>query len=191
MGKPTFAPTPVPEITSTGQFVPSAGEAVFPPFDKSTFVPQLIWLAILFGLLYALMSRVALPRIARVLDDRRGRIQRDLDEAARMKTETDAALKAYEEALASARGRAHAIAKETRDRITGEVDRERKRVDAEIATRIADTEKRIATTKAQALANVGDIATDTASAIVGRLLGEDVALADIRAAVATASSARR
>lgn len=165
---------------------PGAKSEGLPQFNPEFFSSQLFWLTITFIALYMFLSRVALPRIGQVVEARRTRIQRDLEEAQRMKAETDAALKAYEEALASARGKAQGIAKETRDRITAEVDRERHRVDSEIAAKVAETEKRIATNKAQALASVGDIATDTASAIVNRLLGEDVAAADVKAAVAAA-----
>ena len=35
----------------------------FPPFASETFASQLLWFALAFGLLYWLMSRVALPRI--------------------------------------------------------------------------------------------------------------------------------
>ena len=49
------------------------------------------------------MSKIALPRIGSVIEERKQRIQRDLDEAERLKTETDQALKEYETALAEAR----------------------------------------------------------------------------------------
>ncbi|MFM9942314.1 MAG: F0F1 ATP synthase subunit B [Hyphomicrobiaceae bacterium] len=158
-----------------------------PQFNPEFFTSQLFWLAVTFAALYMFLSKVALPRIGQVVEARRNRIQRDLEEAQRMKTETDAALKSYEEALASARGKAQGIAKETRERISAEVDRERQRVDAEIATKVAETEKSIAANKTRALASVGDIATETAGAIVGRLLGEDVSVSDIKAAVAAAA----
>ena len=176
---------PTAELT-TGLYLPTAGEAkgAFPPFDPSSFVPQLVWLALTFGLLYYLMSRIALPRIGEVVEARRDRIQRDLDEAGRMKTETDAALKAYEEALAGARGKAQGIAKETRDRLAAEMERERARVDVEIAAKVADTEKRIGETKVRALASVNEIAAETAGAIVGKLLGQDVGINEIKSAVA-------
>lgn len=175
------------ETVTTAVHVPTAdshGKGGFPPFDTHTFAPQLVWLAIIFGALYWVLSRVALPRIGSVIEERRDRIQRDLAEAERMKAETDAALKAYEQAMAEARGKAQGIARDTRETLAADIDRERQRVDAEIATKIAATEKQIADTKARALASVNDIAVDTASAIVQRLIGKDVPASEIAAALA-------
>ena len=59
-----------------------AAKGVFPPFDVSTFPAQLFWLVITFGTLYFVMSRIALPRVAKILDTRRLRIGNDLDVAA-------------------------------------------------------------------------------------------------------------
>ncbi len=154
-----------------------------PQLNVPDFSPQLIWLALTFGALYFLLSRVALPRIGEVLEERADRIQRDLDEAARLKGETEKALAGYEKALADARGNASALAKETQARVSAEVDKERARVDNEIAGKLVDAESRIAATKAQALSSVNDIATDTATAIIGRLLGQDARPEEVAAAV--------
>lgn len=155
----------------------------FPPFDPHTFAPQLVWLLIAFGALYLLLSRLALPRIGEVIGERRDRIERDLAAAEKLKSDTDAALKAYEKALADARGNAQALAKTTRDGITAQLDAERQRADREIAAKLAETDKRIADTKTRALAGVNDIATDTAGAIVSRLIGKDVPAEEIRRAL--------
>ncbi len=84
----------------------------FPPFDPATWGSQVFWLAITFGALLLLMRRVALPRIGGILEDRANRIAGDLAEAGRLKEETDAAIAAYEQALAEARQNGHAIAAE-------------------------------------------------------------------------------
>ena len=160
------------------------GGAKFPPFDPGSFAPQLVWLAICFGALYMLLSRVALPKIGGVLAERSDRIQRDLAEAERMKAETDAALKAYEQSLADARGKAQTIAKDTRDRIAAQLDSDRQKADHENAAKVADMEKQIAANKARALASVSDIAADAAGSIVAKLLGRDIPADEIRKALA-------
>lgn len=159
-------------MTETG--VPQEAHSTgFPPFNASTFSSQIFWLVIVFGVLYLLMSRLALPRIASVIADRRNRVSSDLEGAALAKEQTDAAIAAYEKALAEARAKAHAIAQETRDRLSAETDRQRHETEAELAGKIAKAEESIAKTKTAALANVRLVAVDVAGAIVSRLLGED------------------
>lgn len=144
---------------------------VFPPFNPDTFASQLLWLAITFGFLYVLISRVAIPRIGGILESRRTRIEGDLKEAERLRLETERASAAYEEALAQARANAHAIAEETRQGIRADIEGKRAKVEAELAQKVAEAEARIAATKAAALANVDDIAADTAAALVTQLSG--------------------
>ena len=143
-----------------------------PPLDATTFAPQLFWLVIAFVRSTCCLAQ-ALPRIGRVIEERRERIDRDLREAERLKVETDAALKTYEAAHAEARGRAQGIAKETRDKLAAEAERARHKVDAELNSKLAATEKQIAQTKARALAGVNQIAAETAGAIVAKLIGQE------------------
>ncbi|MEZ5923758.1 MAG: F0F1 ATP synthase subunit B [Hyphomicrobiaceae bacterium] len=159
------------------------GKKAFPPLDPTHFSSQLIWFAIAFGALYLIMSRVALPKIGAVIDERKARIRRDLDEAERMKGETEKALKAYEQAVAEARGNASQIAQATRDKLKTEVDGERQRVEKEIADRLAKAEAQIKSATASAMAKVGDIASDTAESIVGELVGLKVGRDEVAGAV--------
>ncbi len=154
-----------------------------PQLDFATFTPQLIWLAITFIGLYLLMARVALPRIGGVIEQRRSKIADDLDAAQTLKNDTDKAIAAYEQELAEARAKAHAIAQETRDQLNAEVEAERNKVDAEIAEKVANAEKAIAATKAQALKDVRKIAGDVAGDIVRQLTGSRVAKAAVTRAI--------
>lgn len=167
------------------------GPKVFPPFNKETFPTQLTWLGITFILLYVLMSKLALPRIGSILDERRSRIEGDIAEAGRFKNESEAAITAYETALAEARNRAHAIAGETRDKINAEADGRRRQIEAELATELEAAEKTIADGKTKAMANVEAIAAEAASAIVEKLIGKTVSGEAVRAAVATATKGSR
>ncbi len=161
-----------------------AGTKVFPPFQKDTFASQLIWLAIFFIGLYVLMSRVAIPRIGGIMAARANKISGDLAEAARFKQQSDAALAAYEKALADARARAQALAAETRDKLNALAEGNRKALEGKLNEKLAAAEKTIAATKTAAMANVRGIATDTAAAIVERLIGAAPASSAVDAAIA-------
>jgi F-type H+-transporting ATPase subunit b len=156
---------------------------LFPPFDSTSFASQLLWLAITFGIFYLLMSRVAIPRISGILGVRRDRIARDLDEAQRLKEESDAALAAYEQELTEARNSAHAIAQEARDKAKVEADAKRGAVESKLNEKLASSEKKIADIKAKALGEVDGIASDAVTQIVRELIGGTVTKADAAKAV--------
>jgi F-type H+-transporting ATPase subunit b len=171
--------------------VPGGHKGVFPPFNKETFPTQLTWLGITFILLYVMMAKVALPRIGSILEERRGHIDGAIAEAERFKRDSEAAVAAYEKALAEARGKAHAIAGATRDKLNAEADERRKAIEAQLAEKLAAAETTIADTKAKAMANVEAIATEAASAIVEKLIGKTPSSDAVRTAVAGATRGGR
>lgn len=172
--------------TETGVPGGQSGQGTFPPFNADSFSSQLLWLAITFGLFYFLMSKIALPRISSILETRSDRIAQDLDEANRLKDESDEAIAAYEQELAEAKSRAHGIAQEARDSAKAELDAKRAAVEAEMNAKVAEAEKRIAGIKSKAMSEVGGIAEDTTAALVSQLMSGKVSKADIASAVAAA-----
>lgn len=175
--------------TTTGtEVAQDAGQTkVFPPLHQPDFSPQIIWLAITFAALYLLLSRVVLPRIGEVIDERKDRIRRDLEAAERLKDETDKALQGYEKALADARGNASAIAKDTHAKLNAEVDAERQKVEAALNGKLADAERSIAATKDKAMQSVNDIAADTAAALASALSGQNITVDEAKRAVTSAA----
>ena len=164
-----------------------AGEEPFPPFDATYFPSQLLWLAITFTALYLLLVRVALPRLGGILEDRRDRIASDLDQAERLKQQSDEAIADYEKALAEARARAFAVAEEAREAAKQKAAGRQAEVEADLKSRLADAEKRIGEIKQKALADVDAVAADVAEAVVERLLGERPSAGEVGDAVAAAS----
>ena len=158
----------------------------FPPFDSSTFPSQLLWLAITFGLFYLFLKKVVLPRIGGILEVRSDRIAQDLDQAARMKEEADAAIAAYEQELADAKAKANAIGQSARDTAKAEAKTERKQVEASLESKLSDAEGRIALIKDAAMRDVGAIAEETAGAIVQQLIGAKAEKSAVSAAVKAA-----
>ncbi|MEO0791846.1 MAG: F0F1 ATP synthase subunit B [Pseudomonadota bacterium] len=170
----------VPAVTLAAA---EAGKSGLPQLDPSSYPSQLFWLAITYGLLYLALSRFILPRIGRALDKRRERIQKDIDQAQQLKSQTDEAIATYEKRLGDARGKASAMAKETRDKLAAETDAERSSVEQQVAAKVAEAEQRIATMKASALSEVTTISRDTAGDIVSKLVGATVSTDELNAAI--------
>jgi F-type H+-transporting ATPase subunit b len=140
-----------------------------PQLDFSTFPNQIFWLVVTLVVIYLILSRVALPRIASVLTDRQGTIANDIAAAEELKLKAQEAEKAYEQALADARAEASRIAAETRAEIAAQLDEAKAKADAEIAARVAESQKRIEEIRAGAADAVAEVARDTASELVALL----------------------
>jgi F-type H+-transporting ATPase subunit b len=171
---------------SAGSEAPGGAQEMFPPFNAETFPSQLVWLIIAFVLLYALMSKWALPQVGRVIERRQKHIADDIAAAGELKAQSDAALAAYEKALADARGRAQAIASETHARAAAEASAARQKVEDQLNAKLMEAEKTIAAAKQAAMSNVRGVAMEAAGAIVERLIGtapNEKAVADAVAAV--------
>ncbi len=175
------------EHTNTELHIPSEEHgAGFPPFDATTYASQILWLAITFGFFYWIMKNVAVPRIAGILEDRRDRIAGDLSEANRLKEETDAAIAAYEQALAEARNKAHGIAHDTRSRLKADQEARREKAEGELNGKLKAAEAHIAGIKTEALSQIGDIAGETTSALVEQLMGKAPTKTDLTKALKSA-----
>jgi F-type H+-transporting ATPase subunit b len=177
---------PATAVTHTETGVPHGaehGKGVFPPFDHTTFASQLLWLVITFGVFYVLMQRVIVPRVGGILENRHDRIAQDIEEARRLKAESDAAVEGYEKELSAAKAKGVQIASAARDAAKAEAAAERTAVEADLAKKIAVAEASIADMKAKAIAEVDTIATETVAVIVEQLTGKTVSAADAAAAV--------
>ena len=160
-----------------------------PQLEPLDWAPQLIWLVITFGLLYVLMAWVALPRIGSVIDKRAAHITGDLESAERLRRETEDAIAAYEQALAEAKQKAHAIVDEGRAKLKAETEAERAKLEKELAAKSAEAEARIEEAKAAAMKEVNAVTIDVASDIVRELTGMKPTKGDIEKAVTAARKA--
>jgi F-type H+-transporting ATPase subunit b len=170
-----------------GTAVPAAEHEAFPPFDAKTFPSQILWLVITFGLFYLFLKRVVMPRLGAIIDVRNDRITQDLDHAARLKGEADAAVAAYEQELAEAKANANKIGQQANDAAKADAESTRKKLEAELEKKLGEAEASIASIKAKAMKEVGTIAEDTTSAIVEALVGGKADKSEIAAAVKSAS----
>jgi F-type H+-transporting ATPase subunit b len=161
-----------------------------PQLHFDTYLPQLVWLAISFVLLYWLMSRFVLPRVTEVIEARAQRISGDLDRAASLKTEAEKAKAAFEAALADARAQAQALEGAAVAEAAAIAARRQGEQAAALAERIKRAEAEVAAAKAVAVGNVAAMASEVVRETTRRLIGVEVAPAEATAAAAAAMRER-
>lgn len=170
------------EPSAAAEAAHAAGSGL-PQLDPTTYPSQIFWLIVGLVVLYQLMAKVALPRIAAVLEERADAVADELDRAEEFRRKAAEAEAAYEQALAEARARAQAIAAETRAKIQKQVEAAMAKAEEEIARRTAESERRIAEIRASAADAVREVAEEAARTIVETLLPEALDPEAVRKAV--------
>lgn len=164
--------------------------AGLPQLDPSTYSSQVIWLVITFVVLYVLMSKMALPKIGEVLEERQRKIDDNLAKAEELKSQADAASKAYEKSLADARSKAHDAIREVKEQASAEASARQSELNENLQTKIAESEKAINKARDEALSGITEVATDVAAAAVEKLIGEAPDDAKVGSAIDAALKSR-
>jgi F-type H+-transporting ATPase subunit b len=140
-------------------------------FKSPLTISQVVWGAIIFTLLYFLLSRWALPKVASVVEDRRTRVAGDLDTARAAKSEADAAVAELTEATRRARSESQAAIATATQQAKAEAATRSAAMNATLDAQLSEAEGRIATARNAAMGALRQVAGDTATSIVTRLTG--------------------
>ena len=162
-----------------GFSVSQAQAAGLPQLDIATYPPQLIWLVITFAALLTLMSRVSLPRISQVLEERQHKIEDNLKKAESYREDAAIAAKSYTKAQEEARTNAYAIIIETHKRIAMDIAEKQEELSEKLEKEINVAEDRIQTAKEVAMAAIDKVATDVALNTTEKILGETLNKKDV------------
>ncbi len=160
-------------------------------FANPLTISQVVWLAIIFVVLYLLLSRWALPQMSAVLEMRASRIKGDLEAAQTAKASADAALgeltAATRQAQATAQAEIASAVAVAKDAAAAQSAALNERLDKQLA----DAEQRISAARSAAMGALRDVAADTATAVVTRLVGSTPAPSAVQSAVDAALAGRR
>jgi F-type H+-transporting ATPase subunit b len=163
-----------------------------PQLDFSTplTISQVVWGAIIFVVLYILLSRSGLPLVASVLEERASKIAKDLDEARAAKARADAGMTEAEQATAKARAEAQAAINAALDEAKKAAAVEAEVSNARLEKQLQESEAQIAQARAAAMRALRQVATDTAATVVTRLTGVAPDAGRLDGAIGSALAAR-
>jgi F-type H+-transporting ATPase subunit b len=163
-----------------------------PQLDFSTplTISQVVWGAIIFVVLYILLSRTGLPMVASVLEERAAKIAKDLNEARAAKASADAGMAEADEATAKARAEAQGAINAALEESKKAAAVQAEALNARLEHQLQDAEAQIARARASAMTALRQVATETAATVVTRLTGAAPDAARLDGAVGSALAAR-
>lgn len=147
------------------------GSGGLPQLDPSTFQTQLFWLVVFFAALYMVFSKKNLPEIGAVVENRRTRIQNDLDAAEKMKAESDAIKQTYEDGMAKAQAQASKFYQDTENAIREKSDREIKAFQEKSQAQLEKSETAISAARVRALTEVEDMSSELGRKAAEKIIG--------------------
>ncbi len=161
-----------------------------PQMEFADYVPQVIWLILCFGCLYVLMSRLVLPRVAEILENRQRKLDHDIESAERLRNEAAAALAEYEAAMREAALQAENIISEARERLKIEAQQRLDALDRRLDEQAVVNEKRLNELGVAAEAEVRKVAGELVPLTVSKLIGLEVSSDEVGQAIQAASEGR-
>jgi len=172
-----------PSETHTATEAGHEASGGLPQFEFQWWAGQIFWLLIIFAVLYVLLSRVFLPRLRRVKDERAGTIATAIEAARQVQAEAAGQAEVAKAEVEQARAASRATAAAAKARVTETANARAAEEEAVVNARIAEAEAAIGKTRDAAMSNVSSIASDTTRAIVEKLTGKAATAAETAAAV--------
>jgi F-type H+-transporting ATPase subunit b len=183
----------IPFVAAGLLMLPAAAMAEgMPQLDFSTplTLSQVVWGAIIFAVLYVLLSRTCLPMVASVLEERATKISRDLDEARAAKASADAGMTEADQATAKARAESQAAIAAALEEAKKAAATQSETLNLRLEKQLQDAEAQIAQARASAMNALRQVATETAATVLTRLTGASPDAARLNRAIESALAAR-
>lgn len=139
--------------------------------------PDLIWSSVIFVVLFIFFWRMILPRVQKLLDARAELIEGGIKKAENAQAEATAALEKYNEQLAEARAEAAKIRDQARQDGVKILNELKEQASTDAARITVNAQATIEAERQSALVSlrseVGSLAIDLASGVIGQSLSDD------------------
>ena len=160
-----------------------AAEAGMPQLDPTYWASQAFWLILVFSVLYVSISKFYLPKIKNNLENRENKIKEDLEDASKLKEESEIKLKEYDKILESAKKEVSKIHFESKNILKKNIEEKKRDIEQQIEKDFAKTQKEIIDLKKNSLATIQNISENIASNIIENISGDKLNESSIKATV--------
>ena len=160
-----------------------ASDTGMPQLNPEFWISQIFWLTLIFGALYALLSKFILPKISNNLETRKSQIVENIEAAEKQRKESDQKIKDYENIINEVKIEAKNIFNQARERILKDINNKKESLKKEIDQEIKKAETEILELKNKSPEKINKIAIETSADLIKKIVGVQVNNSNISAIV--------
>ena len=160
-----------------------AADEGMPQLNPEFWAAQVFWLVLIFSTLYIAISKIFLPKIINVIENRKLKIVSDIDEAQKLKENAENKLKEYNQIIENSKKEAKKIIDDGIKKLDRDIENKKQKFDIEIEKELANVEIEIRELKKSSISNINRIAVETSSEIIQQIIGTDVNKSNVSAIV--------
>jgi F-type H+-transporting ATPase subunit b len=154
-----------------------------PQLNPEFWISQIFWLTITFGILYVVLSKLILPKISANLELRKSQISDNIEAADRQREESESKLKEYDEVIAKSKNEAKNIFNQAREKALKDINAKRIVLEKQIDEEVKKAEEEINKLRLEAPTKINNIAIETSSELIQKLIGAEINNSSISAIV--------
>ena len=160
-----------------------SAEEGMPQLNPEFWPSQIFWLLVTFSILYLVIWKFIIPKIANNLENRKAKIVDDLNEAQKLKEDAEKKLSEYEKIISNSKKEADKVIFESKIKLEKNINDKRKKIEKEIENEIMLTEKKIHDFKKSSLNSIEEIATQISTELTNHILNTKVNSSNVSAVV--------
>ena len=154
-----------------------------PQLNPEFWISQIFWLTLTFGILYIILSKLILPKISDNLESRKSQILENVEAAEKQRQNSEEKLKEYEKIVLKSKMEAKSIFNQAREKALKDISAKKEVLDKQIDDEISKAEQEIKKLQSGAAEKINNIAIETSSELIQKLIGAEVNNSSISAIV--------
>ena len=145
-----------------------------PQLNPEFWVSQIFWLILTFGILYGILSKFILPKISANLESRKTQISDNIEAADRQRKESEIKLKEYDDIILKSKIEANNLYNKAREKALKDINLKKGVLEKQIDEEINKTEEEINKLRMEAPQKISQIAKETSSELIQKLIGTEI-----------------
>jgi F-type H+-transporting ATPase subunit b len=154
-----------------------------PQLNPEFWVSQIFWLAITFGVLYVILSKLILPKISTNLEMRKSQILENIEAAEKQREESEKRIEEYEKIVQTSKNEAKNYFKQAKEKVLKDINVKKEILDKELGQEVNKAESEIKSFRDSAPEKIKKIATETSADLLQQLIGTEANSSSISAIV--------